>query len=250
MVKEKIPQTKESNIGLFDSIIPIFLLVTLLYINVNIYGDSSLEGSNQFVLLIGSAIAFIVGFKNKISVEIIFETIGRNIKSISTPIIILLLVGALSGSWLISGIIPSMIYYGFKIINASFFLPSCVILSAIVALATGSSWSTSATIGIALIGIGKALGFDVGIIAGAVISGAYFGDKMSPLSDTTNLAAAVSGSYLFDHIKYMIITTVPTILITIVFFTIFNLFNLPTDNLNQVKYIESINDYFYISPVL
>ncbi len=250
MVKEKIPQTKKSNIGLFDSIIPIFLLVTLLYINVNIYGDSSLEGSNQFVLLIGSAIAFIVGFKNKIPVEIIFETIGKNIKSISTPIIILLLVGALSGSWLISGIIPSMIYYGFKIINASFFLPSCVILSAIVALATGSSWSTSATIGIALIGIGKALGFDVGMIAGAVISGAYFGDKMSPLSDTTNLAAAVSGSYLFDHIKYMTITTVPTILITIVFFTIFNLFNLPTDNLNQVKYIESINNYFYISPFL
>ena len=250
MVKEKIFQDKKSNISLFDSIIPIFLLVTLLYINVNIYGDSSLEGSDQFVLLIGSAIAFIVGFKNKIPVEIIFETIEKNIKSISTPIIILLLVGALSGSWLISGIIPSMIYYGFKIINASFFLPSCVIISAIVALATGSSWSTSATIGIALVGIGKALGFDVGIIAGAVISGAYFGDKMSPLSDTTNLAAAVSGSDLFDHIKYMTITTVPTILITIVFFTIFNLFNLPTDNLNQVKYMESINNYFYISPIL
>jgi len=143
-----------------------------------------------------------------------------------------------------------MIYYGFNIINASFFLPSCVIISAIVALATGSSWSTSATIGIALIGIGKALGFDIGIVAGAVISGAYFGDKMSPLSDTTNLAAAVSGSDLFEHIKYMTITTVPTICVALIFFIIYNLINLPDENLNNVDYIESINDYFYISPIL
>ena len=142
-----------------------------------------------------------------------------------------------------------MIYYGFNIINASFFLPSCVIISAIVALATGSSWSTSATIGIALIGIGKALGFDIGIVAGAVISGAYFGDKMSPLSDTTNLAAAVSGSDLFEHIKYMTITTVPTICVALIF-VIYNLINLPNENLNNVDYIESINDYFYISPIL
>ena len=149
-----------------------------------------------------------------------------------------------------SGIIPSMIYYGFNIINASFFLPACVIISAIVAIATGSSWSTSATIGIALIGIGKALGFDVGVVAGAVISGAYFGDKMSPLSDTTNLAAAVAGSNLFDHIRYMMITTVPTISIALVFFVFYNLFNLPSENLNTVDYIESIKDFFYISPIL
>jgi len=150
----------------------------------------------------------------------------------------------------LSGIIPSMIYYGFNIINASFFLPACVIISAIVAIATGSSWSTSATIGIALIGIGKALGFDVGVVAGAVISGAYFGDKMSPLSDTTNLAAAVAGSNLFDHIRYMMITTVPTISIALVFFVFYNLFNLPSENLNTVDYIESIKDFFYISPIL
>ena len=185
--------------------------------SVNIYGDSSIDGSNQFILLIGAALAYLVGFKNNVSAELIFENVSKNIKSISSPIIILLLVGALSGTWLISGIIPSMIYYGFNIINASFFLPSCVIISAIVALATGSSWSTSATIGIALIGIGKALGFDIGIVAGAVISGAYFGDKMSPLSDTTNLAAAVSGSDLFEHIKYMTITTVPTICVALIF---------------------------------
>ena len=204
MSTQKTTINKTSNISLFDSLIPILLLVGLLFINVNIYGDLSLKGSNQFILILGAAIALIVGLKNKVSVELVFSSISKNIKSISTPIIILLLVGALSGTWLLSGIIPSMIYYGFNIINASFFLPACVVISAIVALATGSSWSTSATIGIALIGIGKALGFDVGIVAGAVISGAYFGDKMSPLSDTTNLAAAVAGSDLFHHIKYMI----------------------------------------------
>ena len=250
MSKQKTTINKNTNISLFDSLTPIFLLVGLLYVNVNIYGDSSLEGSNQFILLIGAAIAFLVGLKNKIKVDFIFNTISKNIKSISNPIIILLLVGALSGTWLLSGIIPSMIYYGFNIINASFFLPACVIISAIVAIATGSSWSTSATIGIALIGIGKALGFEVGVVAGAVISGAYFGDKMSPLSDTTNLAAAVAGSNLFDHIKYMMITTVPTICIALVFFVFYNLFNLPSENLNTVNYIESIKDFFYISPIL
>ena len=250
MGKDKSSINQNKNISLFDSLTPIVLLVLLLYINVNIYGDSSIDGSNQFILLIGAALAYLVGFKNNVSADLIFENVSKNIKSISSPIIILLLVGALSGTWLISGIIPSMIYYGFNIINASFFLPSCVIISAIVALATGSSWSTSATIGIALIGIGKALGFDIGIVAGAVISGAYFGDKMSPLSDTTNLAAAVSGSDLFEHIKYMTITTVPTICVALIFFVIYNLINLPQENLSNVDYIESINDYFYISPLL
>ena len=250
MSKQKTTINEIPNISLFDSLVPILLLVGLLYVNVDIYGDSSIEGSNQFVLLIGAAIAFIVGLKNRVSIDLVFNSISKNIKSISTPIIILLLVGALSGTWLLSGIIPSMIYYGFNIINASFFLPACVIISAIVALATGSSWSTSATIGIALIGIGKALGFDVGVVAGAVISGAYFGDKMSPLSDTTNLAAAVSGSDLFEHIKYMMITTVPTICIALFFFIFYNLFNLPTENLNTVDYIESTKDFFFISPIL
>ena len=250
MSTQKTTIKKTSNISLFDSLIPILLLVGLLFINVNIYGDLSLEGSNQFILILGAAIALIVGLKNKVSVELVFSSISKNIKSISTPIIILLLVGALSGTWLLSGIIPSMIYYGFNIINASFFLPACVVISAIVALATGSSWSTSATIGIALIGIGKALGFDVGVVAGAVISGAYFGDKMSPLSDTTNLAAAVAGSDLFDHIKYMMITTVPTISIALIFFVIYNLLNLPIENITTTDYIESIKDFFFISPVL
>ena len=250
MGEKKMNIENQKIISLFDSIAPIIILVTLLYINVSIFGDDSLDGSNQLILLTGAAIAFGFGIKNKIKAEEIFKTVSENLKSISIPIIILLLVGGLSGSWLVSGIIPSMIYYGLKLINASFFLPTCVIISAIVALATGSSWSTSATIGIGLIGIGKALGFDLGLVAGAVISGAYFGDKMSPLSDTTNLAAAVSGSNLFEHIKYMTITTVPTIIITLIFFTFYNIFNLPNQTIENMQYIESIKDYFYISPIL
>ena len=250
MTKQKTTMDTNSNISLFESIIPIVLLVALLYINVNVYGESALDGSNQFILIIGAAIAVLIGIKNSVSIKIIFDTISTNIKSISNPIIILLLVGALSGTWLLSGIIPSMIYYGFNIINASFFLPTCVIISAIVALATGSSWSTTATIGIALIGIGKVLGFESGVVAGAVISGAYFGDKMSPLSDTTNLAAAVAGSDLFEHIKYMTITTIPTISIALIFFIIYNFFNIPYENLNAINYVESIAEYFFVSPIL
>ena len=237
-------------ISLFDSLAPIFILIILLYINVSIYGDSSIDGSNQFILILGASIAFIFGIKNKIKSKDIFLTISENLKSISTPIIILLLVGALSGTWLVSGIIPSMIYYGLKLVNVSFFLPSCVVISSIVALATGSSWSTSATVGIGLIGIGKALGFDLGIVAGAIISGAYFGDKMSPLSDTTNLAAAVSGSNLFEHIKYMTITTVPTIIIALVFFTVYNLLYEPNQIAENMGYVESMKEYFFISPIL
>ena len=237
-------------ISLFDSLTPIIILIILLYINVSIYGDSAIDGSNQFILILGASIAFIFGIKNKIKSKDIFLTISENLKSISTPIIILLLVGALSGTWLVSGIIPSMIYYGLKLVNVSFFLPSCVVISSIVALATGSSWSTSATVGIGLIGIGKALGFDLGIVAGAIISGAYFGDKMSPLSDTTNLAAAVSGSNLFEHIKYMTITTVPTIIIALVFFTVYNLLNEPNQIAENMGNVESMKEYFFISPIL
>ena len=240
-----------NKISFFDSVIPIFFLIILLFLNVYVfYGDLALEGSNQFILLTGAFIAILVGIKNKVNIDSIFDAISKNIKSITTPILILLLVGSLAGSWLLSGIIPSMIYYGFKIINASFFLPSCIIICALTSFATGSSWSTSATVGIALIGIGKVLGFETGMVAGAVVSGAYFGDKMSPLSDTTNLAAAVTESNLFEHIKYMMTTTFPTILITFIFFLFFNLFNLPGVEITNQSYVELIPNFFNTSPVL
>ena len=132
-------------------------------------------------------------------------------------------MGALAGTWLLSGIIPAMIYYGIQIARPGLFLPACVLICTLISLVSGSSWSTSATIGIALVGIGKALGLPASMVAGAVISGAYFGDKLSPLSDTTNLAPAMAGGDLFNHIKYMIYTTLPSIIITLIVFVILGL---------------------------
>ena len=161
-----------------------------------------MSGSNQFILLLGAAVGIVLGLSKGLNFKIIIEQIAENLKSVTGAIIILLFVGALSGTWLISGIIPSMIYYGLKILHPSIFLPSCLVICAIISVATGSSWTTSATVGIALIGISKAIGIPVEMSAGAIISGAYFGDKLSPLSDTTNLAPAISGSDLFTHIRY------------------------------------------------
>ena len=201
MEDTKIISNRELNI--YEALIPIVALVALLAYNVYVYGDDALSGSNQFVLLIGAAIAAIVGFSNKVTYKAMIEEVANNFKSTTGAILILLMVGALAGTWLISGIIPAMIYYGLQILNPTIFLPATVVICAIISIATGSSWTTSATVGIALIGIGKAIGVPLGMVAGAVLSGAYFGDKMSPLSDTTNLAPAMAGSELFDHIRYL-----------------------------------------------
>ena len=238
------------NLSLGQSLIPIVFLIILLTYNVYVFGDDSLEGSNQFILLIGASIAVFIGFINKISYEIILEKIGKNLYSVTGAILILLFVGALTGAWLISGIIPAMIYYGLLIIHPNIFLPACVILCALVSLATGSSWSTSATIGVALIGIGKALGLPPGIVAGAAISGAYFGDKLSPLSDTTNLAPAVSGAKLFEHIRYMTYTTVPSILITIFILLFIGFTQDVKGNTETLSLLSSIEEKFYISPLI
>ena len=238
------------NLSLGQSLIPIVFLIILLTYNVYVFGDDSLGGSNQFILLIGASIAVFIGFINKISYKIILEKIGKNLYSVTGAILILLFVGALTGTWLISGVIPAMIYYGLLIIHPSIFLPACVILCALVSLATGSSWSTSATIGVALIGIGKALGLPPGIVAGAAISGAYFGDKLSPLSDTTNLAPAVSGAKLFEHIRYMTYTTVPSILITIFILLFIGFTQDVKGNTETLSLLSSIEEKFYISPLI
>lgn len=217
----RIIENKELNI--WEALIPVIVLVGLLAYNVWVFGDNALSGSNQFILLIGASVAAVVGFLNKVSYETMIKEVGENFHSTSGAIIILLLVGSLAGSWLVSGIIPAMIYYGLQILHPSIFLPATVVICSIISLATGSSWTTSATVGIALIGIGKAIGMPVGMVAGAVISGAYFGDKMSPLSDTTNLAPAMAGSELFTHIRYMALTTIPSITITVIVFIFLNL---------------------------
>ncbi|NNK18261.1 MAG: sodium:proton antiporter, partial [Maribacter sp.] len=207
-------------LNIWEALIPVFALVGMLAYNVYVFGDEAIGGSNQFILLMGGAVAAIVGFFNKVSYKQMLAEVAENVKSTTGALLILLMVGALAGTWLISGIIPAMIYYGLQILNPTIFLAACVVISAIISIATGSSWTTAATVGIALIGIGEALGISLGMTAGAVLSGAYFGDKMSPLSDTTNLAPAMAGGELFDHIKYMTITTVPTILVTLVVFII------------------------------
>lgn len=246
---QKIIKNKEPH--LFQSLIPVMFLMGLLAYNI-FYANGVWFGdySNQYILLIGGVFASAIGFLNKVSLKRMIAEIWENLKSVFRPILILFLVGALTGTWLVSGIIPALVYYGLQVLNPEIFLPTAVVIAAIISVATGSSWTTSATVGIALVGIGSALGIPTGMIAGAVISGAYFGDKMSPLSDTTNLAPAMSGTDLFTHIKYMYITTVPTILITLIVFTVLSGTIDTTGNADISNLLNSINNSFYISPWL
>lgn len=240
----------ELKISLIESMIPLLCLILLLSYNVFVFGESAMDGSNQFILLLGASVGIFIGIRSGISFKKMINYVSSNLKSITGAILILLLVGSLSGTWLISGIIPSMIYYGLQVLNPNVFLPSCLIICAVISLSTGSSWTTSATVGIALIGIGKALGIPSGMVAGAVISGAYFGDKLSPLSDTTNLAPAVSKTDLFTHIRYLTITTVPTILITLLILSTLNLFIEVNGSTENESMLNSIKNTFYISPFL
>ncbi|KVV15474.1 Na+/H+ antiporter NhaC [Flavobacterium sp. TAB 87] len=238
---------KNKELSIWEALLPVVILVTMLAINVYVYGDDALGGSNQFVLLLGGAVAAIVGFCNKVPFARMLEEINENIKSTTGAILILLMVGALAGTWLVSGIIPSMIYYGLQILSPSIFLPATLIICSIISIATGSSWTTSATVGIALIGVGGALGFDLGMVAGAVISGAYFGDKLSPMSDTTNLAPAMAGTDLFTHIRYMTITTIPTYIITLLLFIIMGLMVETNGNVDIGTLLIDIEQSFTVS---
>ncbi|WP_158963102.1 Na+/H+ antiporter NhaC [Myroides fluvii] len=237
-------------ISLTQSLIPVVLLVVLLAINVFVFRDDALSGTNQFILLLGGAIAIMVGLYNRVSYDKILDQIINNVRDTSNAIYILLLVGALSGTWLLSGIIPSMIYYGLEILHPSIYLPACVIITSVISIATGSSWTTSATVGIALVGIGNALGMPLGVIGGAVISGAYFGDKLSPLSDTTNLAPVMAGTDLFTHIRYMLYTTVPTYVVTLILFIILGFIYGADGNVNTTETLTAISDTFTITPLL
>ncbi|NQV78344.1 MAG: Na+/H+ antiporter NhaC, partial [Lutibacter sp.] len=246
---QKIIENKELN--LLEALIPVVLLMGMLAYNIFFAGGELLGTySNQFILLTGGVIATIVGFLNKVSITIMFNEILENLKSVLVPILILFLVGALAGTWLVSGVIPAMVYYGLQVLSPTIFLPASIIIASIISIATGSSWTTSATVGIALVGIGTALGIPTGMIAGAVISGAYFGDKMSPLSDTTNLAPAMAGTDLFTHIGYMTYTTVPTYIITLIVFSVLSL-NIETTGSSDISgLLQSINSTFNITPYL
>lgn len=206
--------------SMFDSAIPVIALVIMLAGAVTLFGDNSSYGPNQIALLVAMGIAVVIGIKNGFSWSEIEKAIVNGISLSLGAILILLSVGALIGTWLLSGTVPTMIYYGLKILDPSWFYAASCIICGIVAMSIGSSWTTAATIGVALLGISQGLDLSPAITAGAVISGAYFGDKVSPLSETTNLAPAIAGSELFAHIRYMLWTTVPSIATALVIFTI------------------------------
>ena len=226
--------------SLATALLPIFLLITLLSINVLIFGDNTTSGSNQLTLLISAAFAAILGLFYGSNYKEMLDGAIESISSAMGALIILLLIGSLAGTWMMSGIVPSMIYFGLKLLSPSIFLFAACIICSVVSLATGSSWSTIATIGIAMLGIGNALGINEGLTCGAIISGSYFGDKMSPLSDTTNLAPAMAGTDLISHIKYMMWTTIPSIIITLIVFFIIGL-NLDAQ-VGQLTQIESLQN--------
>lgn len=245
--------------GLITSLVPVLFLISLLVFNVIIFKDDATGGANQIALLVSAFVTGVIGiFHLKVPYHHIETKIVSSINMSISAITILFVVGALIGVWIMAGTVPAMIYYGLKMIHPSIFLPVACIICAIVSLATGSSWSTTGTVGIALIGIGQTLGIADGAIAGAVISGAYFGDKMSPLSDTTNLAPAIAGSELFEHIRHMMYTSGPAILISIVAFTILG-FTYDTGSMNSetiellLKTIETkfnISIFEFIPPIV
>ena len=239
MTNKKIPY--------FLSLLPILVLIALLAYNVFLYGDDSLEGANQLSLLFAAATASMVGVKFGSKWSTILKGISKSISSTTPALVILLLIGALAGTWLLSGIIPAMIYYGLQILNPKIFLFATAVITAIVSLATGSSWSTIATIGIALLGIGQVLGLPTGMIGGAIISGAYFGDKMSPLSDTTNLAPAMAGTDLFTHIRYMMYTTIPSFAITLIIFLIIGFTFITSGEQDVSELLSAISNSFSVS---
>ena len=233
---------------LIESLIPIIVLVMLLTLNVFIFSDDATYGSNQLALLFAATVAALLSARQGNKWKTILDGIVKSISSAMAAILILMLIGALAGTWLISGIVPALIYYGLEILNPTIFLFAAVIVSAIVSIATGSSWTTAATVGIALVGIGQAMGIHDGVVAGAIISGAYFGDKMSPMSDTTNLAPAMAGTDLFTHIRYMAITTIPSISITLVIFLIWGFTIDSGSKLESISIVqEAITSKFHIS---
>lgn len=233
------------------SLIPILILVTLLGLNISIFGSDAILGASQVALLFSAGVAiWLAMWLFKVPWQDFEETIKSNIGDVTTAIVILFLIGAISGTWTVSGIVPTFIYYGVKIISPKVFLLTACIICALVSVTIGSSWTTIATIGVALLGIGKALGFSDGMIAGAIISGAYFGDKISPLSDTTVLASSMSKVPMFDHIRYLMYTTVPSIVITLVIFTILGFSHSGSDSSLINEYTSVLDSKFNITPWL
>lgn len=233
------------------SLIPFIFLIAVLVVVIKVFGADALSGGSQVALLFSAGVVVAISMIfYKIPWKEFEEGIVDNIKAVGTSILILLLIGAVAGSWMVSGVVPTMIYYGMKVIFPSIFLFATCAICALISIMTGSSWTTIATVGVALIGIGTAQGYEPGWIAGAIISGAYFGDKVSPLSDTTVLASSSAETPLFTHIKYMMITTVPSFAISLIIFLIVSVMHQTPDSLLAADFTNDLKNTFNISPWL
>ncbi len=239
--------------SLFVALTPVIVLIVLLSFNVYVFSDNSSYGPNQLALLFAAIVAAAIGvFHLKLNYSKIEDKAIDSIGMAMHALLILLVVGSLIGVWILSGVVPTMIYYGIKMISPTVFLPVSLIICSVVSLATGSSWSTVGTVGIALIGIGQTLGIPEGMVAGAIVSGSYFGDKMSPLSDTTNLAPAMAGTDLFSHIRHMVYTSGPAVIISLIIFIVLGFFyngdSISTSEVDTVLGV--MNSSFNITPWL
>ncbi len=231
------------------SLIPVIVLIILLALNISIFGSDAILGASQVSLLFSAGICvWLSMWLFKKPWQEFEDAIRSNIGDVTTAIVILFLIGGISGTWTMSGTVPSLICYGVKIISPKIFLLTACAICAFISVMIGSSWTTIATIGVALMGIGKAQGFSEGMIAGAIISGAYFGDKISPLSDTTVMAASISGTPLFKHIKYLMITTVPSFALTLLIFLVLGFVHSGSDSAQISVYTETLSSKFNISP--
>ncbi|MBX3173217.1 MAG: Na+/H+ antiporter NhaC [Gemmatimonadaceae bacterium] len=234
-----MPATDKRAPNLGQALIPVVVLVALLATSVFLYGDGSSTGPNQIALLLAAMVAAVLGARNGYQWREMQDGIVHGISLAMGALLILLVVGALIGTWILAGTVPSMIYYGLGILSPRWFYAAAAIICAVVALATGSSWTTAGTIGVALIGVATAQGLNLGLAAGAIISGAYFGDKMSPLSDTTNLAPAMAGSDLFTHIRHMVWTTAPSIVLAVLIFAGLGLMGGPAADAPEIATIRA-----------
>lgn len=236
---------------ILQALLPILVLIILLALNVKYFRNDTLSGANQIALILSAAVAGVIASALGFRWYFVRDRVVKGIGTAMPAILILFLIGSLAGTWMISGVVPMLIYYGLEILHPKIFLFAAVIICSVVSLSTGSSWSTVATIGVALLGIGKALGFNEAVIAGAIISGAYFGDKMSPLSDTTNLAPAVAGTDLFTHIRYLVFTTAPSMIITLIIFLVIGFTTKLEAGAASVEVVQAaIKAKFNVSPLL
>lgn len=246
-MKEKTIRTPSA----WVSAVPLAVLTGLLYVVIRGFGGDAINGGSQIALLAASSVCVMLSMGiYRSRWEVLEDAIIDNIRASASAILILLLIGAIAGTWMVSGVVPTMIYYGLKILHPSFFLVASCLICAVVSLMTGSSWTTIATIGVALMGIGEAMGFPEGWVAGAIISGAYFGDKLSLLSDTTVLASSTVGVPVFTHIRYMLYTTVPSMLIALAVFTAAGLTLAHGGSAHAELYAQALRTTFRITPWL